>query len=80
VLVLVVVPWLGALVYLIVRGRAMNERALEPSTADELAKLADLRDRGVISPEEFAQAKAHLLGAPASGTTNSPLLQGASIG
>jgi hypothetical protein len=34
------------------------------STADELAKLADLRDRGVISPEEFAQAKARLLGTP----------------
>jgi len=34
----------------------------KPSTADELAKLADLRDRGTISEQEFAQAKAHLLG------------------
>ena len=28
------------------------------STADEIARLADLRDRGVISEEEFQQAKA----------------------
>ena len=28
------------------------------STADESARLADLRDRGVISEEEFQQAKA----------------------
>jgi hypothetical protein len=32
------------------------------STADELAKLADLRDRGVISAEEFEHAKAKALG------------------
>ena len=28
------------------------------STADEIARLADLRDRGAISEEEFQQAKA----------------------
>jgi len=81
-LFLIVLPWLGALIYLIARGRSMNERARQqaerneqafrqyvqqaatdkPSTADELAKLADLRDRGTISEQEFAQAKAHLLG------------------
>src|SRR5690242_21450822 len=63
---LIVLPWLGVLVYLIARGRSMNERARAqaqrneqqfrqyvqqaaadpPSAADELAKLADLRDRG----------------------------------
>ena len=100
VLFLVVLPWLGALVYLIARGRAMNERAREqaarneqdfrryvqqaaassPSTADELAKLADLRDRGTISAEEFAQAKARLLGTAARGATNSRVEQGVSIG
>jgi hypothetical protein len=32
------------------------------STADELSKLADLRDRGTISDEEFQHAKAKLLG------------------
>jgi Short C-terminal domain/Phospholipase_D-nuclease N-terminal len=31
------------------------------STADELQKLADLRDRGVLSPEEYQQQKAKLL-------------------
>jgi hypothetical protein len=79
---LIFFPWLGALVYLIARGRSMNERALaraqrneeafsqyvrqtagtSTSTADELAKLADLRDRGTISDEEFQHAKAKLLG------------------
>ena len=78
-LFLIVIPWLGALVYLIARGRAMNERALERaqrssqeyaayvgrdtrSAADEIAKLADLRDRGAMSEEEFQHAKAKLLG------------------
>ena len=32
------------------------------STADELAKLADLRDRGVLTDEEFARLKAELIG------------------
>lgn len=34
------------------------------SVADELAKLADLRDRGVLSEEEFGRQKALLLGDP----------------
>jgi hypothetical protein len=80
---LIFFPWLGALVYLIARGRSMNERALAQarrneqafsqyvretagssttSTADELGKLADLRNRGTISDEEFQHAKAKLLG------------------
>ena len=33
-----------------------------PSTADELAKLADLRDRGVLTDAEFAKLKAELIG------------------
>ena len=32
-----------------------------PSLADEIAKLADLRERGLISEEEFAALKAKLL-------------------
>ena len=31
------------------------------STADQLAKLADLRDQGVISAEEFEHEKAKVL-------------------
>jgi hypothetical protein len=86
-LFIIIIPWLGALVYLIARGHSMNKRALEqagrqeqafrqyvqqaastggPSVADELAKLADLRDKGTISAAEFDQAKAKLLGAQAT--------------
>jgi hypothetical protein len=83
----IVLPWLGVLMYLIVRGRSMNERALQqsqeneqafrryvrdaagtgPSMADELAKLAKLRDDGAISPEEYESAKNRVLarGGPA---------------
>jgi len=32
------------------------------SNAEELSKLADLHERGVLSDEEFAQAKAKVLG------------------
>jgi len=32
------------------------------SNADELSKLSDLHQRGVLSDEEFAQAKARVLG------------------
>ena len=93
VLFIIVIPWLGALVYLIARGRSMNERALaqaqaqddafrhyvksaaasssQPSTADELAKLAELRDRGTLSDQEFAHAKAKLLGTQPSATRTS---------
>jgi len=31
--------------------------------AEDLTKLADLRDRGVLSDQEFASLKARLLGA-----------------
>ncbi|MFT7722579.1 MAG: PspC domain-containing protein [Roseateles sp.] len=44
------------------------------TTADELNQLADLHARGVLSDEEFAQAKARALGgapsAPAGGGGN----------
>ncbi len=76
----IVLPFLGVLVYLIVRGRTMSERDIAQAqaqdkafraylgeaahgngTADELAKLADLRDRGVISEAEFQQGKQNIL-------------------
>lgn len=81
VIFLVVVPWLGALVYLIARGGSMQERTMADmaareratrsyiqdvagsgSTADELAKLASLHDKGVLTDQEFARQKAALLG------------------
>lgn len=82
ILFVIVVPWLGALIYLIARGSSMQERAMQdaakrqqatrqyiqevastdgPSSADELTKLAQLRDSGVISAEEFAAQKAKVL-------------------
>ena len=73
-------PLIGVLVYLIVRGGSMHERAVRQaqvqeeqfrgyvqeaagsqSPADQLAKLADLRDRGVITAEEFDREKAKIL-------------------
>lgn len=80
-LAVIIVPWLGVLVYLIMRGDAMQQRRVEAaealqeaqrayirdaagsvSTADELEKLAALKEKGVISEEEFAAEKAKLLG------------------
>jgi len=73
------IPLVGVLVYLIVRGGKMQERAAQQaqrddqqfrsyvqeaagsSTADQLSKLADLRDRGVITAEEFDREKAKIL-------------------
>jgi len=81
---IIILPFLGVLVYLIVRGNSMQERALQDAAnresefrgyvqsvagasggggaADEIAKLADLRDKGVISDAEFQAAKAKALG------------------
>ena len=43
---------------------AVREAAPPPETsADQLAKLADLRDRGVITPDEFEREKAKILAA-----------------
>jgi Short C-terminal domain/Phospholipase_D-nuclease N-terminal len=39
----------------------VKETADSGGTADQLAKLADLRDRGVLSNEEFDQEKAKVL-------------------
>jgi membrane protein implicated in regulation of membrane protease activity len=74
------IPLVGVLVYLIVRGGKMHERAAQQaqqqneqfrayvqdaagsqSSADQLTKLADLRDRGVITAEEFDSQKAKIL-------------------
>jgi competence protein ComGC len=74
-------PLIGVVVYLIVRGPSMHERAArqasqqeqafrsyvqeaagsQPSAADQLTKLADLRQQGVISADEFEQQKSKIL-------------------
>jgi hypothetical protein len=78
---ILVLPYLGVLAYVIVRGAGMGRRDLDRAVAaeeaftsylramvstgggaaDELAKLADLRDRGVIDDAEFQQQKRKIL-------------------
>jgi ABC-type multidrug transport system fused ATPase/permease subunit len=79
-LFVLLIPLIGVLVYLIVRGGSMHERSVREAQqedkefrsyvqeaasggtpADQLAKLADLRDRGVITSEEFDREKAKIL-------------------
>ena len=43
-LFIIIIPWLGALVYLIVRGRSMNERALRAAKANDEQMRAYVRD------------------------------------
>jgi Phospholipase_D-nuclease N-terminal/Short C-terminal domain len=79
---IIVLPFLGVLVYLIARGGSMHVRdarqaeqsqqalrqyvqqaaGTSSNTAEELSKLAALRDRGVLTDTEFAAQKAKLLG------------------
>lgn len=70
---ILVVPLFGALVYLLFRPSiamfggegAIGGPDVYPSggsTAEELARLDDLRGRGVINEQEFASQKARLLG------------------
>jgi hypothetical protein len=78
VLFIVVLPYIGVLGYLIVRGHTMHEhqaqdraqyeafrqyaRSATPAgPADDIKKLAELRDRGVLTSEEFDRAKAKVL-------------------
>jgi cytochrome c-type biogenesis protein CcmH/NrfG len=78
---IIVLPYLGVLVYLIARGSKMGQHAQvearhrdaefrqyvqtvttdTPGTADEIARLDDLRKQGVITDAEFQQAKAKAL-------------------
>jgi hypothetical protein len=84
VLVVVVLPLIGVLIYMIVRGSGYLQRqqqraeAAAPAaddgyvggvagdssaaTADQLAELANLRERGVISDDEFQREKARVPG------------------
>ena len=80
VLFIIILPYIGVLAYLLVRGHTMHEHrehdrtqaaafqrfeeagGTSSSRVDELAKLAELHDRGKLTDEEFEQAKAKLLG------------------
>jgi predicted membrane channel-forming protein YqfA (hemolysin III family) len=66
ILLVFVLPLIGLLIYVISRPR-MSERDMQLmgrydergrySAADEVAKLAQLRDAGEISPDEFERLK-----------------------
>jgi hypothetical protein len=85
-LLVVFFTWIGVLIYLIARGKGMNERRFaeaasmrkaqedyirqvaadsgatpQTSTADQIATLADLHQKGALTDEEFAAQKAKLL-------------------
>ena len=79
-LFVLILPFLGVLIYLVTQGDDMKRRDMEVSTAfdkaqreyirqaagtpgaaDELEKLAALKDKGVISDDEFQAQKAKLL-------------------
>jgi ABC-type multidrug transport system fused ATPase/permease subunit len=79
VVVIILFPLIGVLIYLIVRGGKMNQHAIEAAKAqdaamqnyirnaagttpaDELHRLADLKDRGVIDQAEFDKLKAKVV-------------------
>lgn len=75
VIVVMLAPYLGVIIYLITQGRGMTERNVQQahaardelrrvvgfSVADELGKLDQLRTRGSISEGEFARLRAKLV-------------------
>jgi Phospholipase_D-nuclease N-terminal len=72
VILIVVLPFLGALIYLIARpktaldaspmvGASRQERPAGRSAADEIAKAADLREQGRITTDEFERLKQQAL-------------------
>jgi predicted membrane channel-forming protein YqfA (hemolysin III family) len=75
VIFLIVLPYLGVLVYIIAQGRGMAQRRIERvqeareeirhvigfSVADEIAKLEALKSSGSITPEEFTRLRARLV-------------------
>jgi divalent metal cation (Fe/Co/Zn/Cd) transporter len=77
VIFIILIPYLGVLAYLLFRGGAMHERAATQAalqhrmfnrdvgggstTADQLHKLADLKEKGFITDGEFQAEKAKIL-------------------
>lgn len=74
IIVLVILPFLGALIYMVMRPKATAQdvqmmaradaaaqAASGVSTADELTKLKQLKDQGVISEQEYTNLKAKLI-------------------
>lgn len=80
VMFVILIPWLGVLCYIIIRGGKMEEHNREAvasmekaqrdyimsvsggtSPAEQLEKLAALKEKGMLTDEEFAAQKAKLL-------------------
>lgn len=62
-LVLVFVPWLGALIYLIARGRSMNERqaaAIAAQQAEQEKYIQSVAAKSATPAEQIADAKSLL--------------------
>ena len=75
----ILIPWLGVLAYLLIRGDKMQEHNAQAlakmedaqrdyirsvanvSSADELERLAALKEKGILNEEEFAAQKAKVL-------------------
>ncbi|MER6950315.1 SHOCT domain-containing protein [Nonomuraea sp. NPDC000554] len=76
----IILPFLGVLIYLIVRGKQMGEREIawargsearyyaaaggvtQPTDqADQLTRLAELKNHGDLTQEEYERAKAKVL-------------------
>ena len=83
-IVVLILPFLGVLIYVIAHGGDMSRRSMARaeeqqqafqdylrktagpvtgggSNADELAKLAELKEKGVLDDAEYQQAKAKIL-------------------
>jgi hypothetical protein len=82
IILVIILPYLGVLIYLIARGKEMTQHSMEDmqahesaqrqyiqsvagpaagSPADEIARLADLKEKGVIDEAEFQAGKAKAL-------------------
>ncbi len=77
----IIIPWLGVLVYIVVRGDRMHENTVDAiaraeearrdyirsvaqvSPADELSKLAELKEKGILTDDEFVTQKSRILSA-----------------
>ena len=84
IIVIFILPFLGCLIYMIARPKmtaqdvrsiaqaeAASKAVAGVSTADELTKLTQLKDAGVISVPQYEQLKAKLL-ADAGATAAAP--------
>ncbi len=78
---IIILPFLGVLIYLVARGESMQERSIQQAaaqqkaqqqyiqqvagsgdnSAEQLGKLAQLRDSGVLTEAEFQAQKAKVL-------------------